>query len=303
MYMSDALNWEQIRSFHAVMAHASLSAAARQLGCTQPTVGRHISQLEASLGLPLFVRSQHGLTPTDAAHDLVQYADAMVKASAALTRAASGASDETAGTVRLTTSDIVGVEVLPSLLKTFRASHPGITVELALSNTAQDLSRREADIAVRMMRPTQNALVAKKIGDVPVRLYAHETYLEANPAPRTVEELRGHSLIGYDTNLMILDLMTERGVALSRDNFNIRTDNEPAQHAMLRAGLGISGMQEHLARRTPGLVAVLPDEIPLPMEMWLVMHEDLKARRPVRTLFDYLAKALPRFIAGKDLRT
>lgn len=305
-------SWDQIRSFHAVMEHQSLSEAARHLGCTQPTVGRHISELETALGTSLFVRSHQGLTPTNAASDLSSHASAMATASAALVRSArgqrsgqkdglegpEGAEDIISGTVRLTTSDIVGCEVLPHILEEFRKRWPEIHIELALTNTNQDLSRREADLAIRMVRPVQKSLRAHRIGNVSVRLYARKDYLEKNGTPQSFDDLRdGHTLIGYDANLALLNLMAARGIDVARDDFAIRTDNEIAQHAMLRAGLGISGMQAHLARRSPDLVLVLPDEIPIPMDMWVVAHEDLYQTKPVRLLYDYLVEALTAFIA------
>ena len=140
------------------MHDGSLSGAARRLGLTQPTVGRHIDALEAALGLTLFTRSPRGLAPTTAALALAPHVEAMAASAAALARTASGEAAADRGVVRVTASEIIGCEVLPPILAAFRAEHPGIAVELALTNRNEDLARRDADIAVRMVRPTQSAL-------------------------------------------------------------------------------------------------------------------------------------------------
>ncbi|MEX0839997.1 MAG: LysR family transcriptional regulator, partial [Parvibaculum sp.] len=156
--------WELYRSYLAVVREGSLSGAARQLGLTQPTVGRHIDALEAALGVGLFTRSQGGLAPTEGALALVAHAEAMASAAEALRRAASGEAEDDSGTVRITASEIIGTQVLPAMLTRFREKHPRIAVELVLSNRTDDLIRRDADIAVRMIRPTQTALIARKTG-------------------------------------------------------------------------------------------------------------------------------------------
>lgn len=291
-------NWDLYRSFLAVARTGSLSAAAQALGLTQPTVGRHIDALEAALGVPLFVRSRTGLAATEAALDLVPQAQAMDAAAAALVRAASGEAEEARGTVRLTASEIVGTEVLPPILADFRAAHPNVAVELVLSNDQNDLLKREADVAVRMVRPAQSALVARRIGAIPLHLYAHRGYLARHGTPRSVPELMQHTLIGYDTNRRILDTLAEMGIDAGAATFALRSDSEPAQLALLRAGAGIGGIQAPLAARDPALVPVVPDLISFTLEMWLAMHEDLRASRRVRLLFDHLADGLGAYARG-----
>jgi DNA-binding transcriptional LysR family regulator len=296
--MLKAPHWDLLRSFEAVVRTGSLSGAARDLASTQPTVGRHIELLEQQLGTALFVRSRRGLTPTETALDLLPHAQAMAAASAALLRTASGEREEARGTVRLAASEVVGGEILPPLLADFAEDHPGIAVELVLDNRAEDLLRREADVAVRMFRPTQGALIARRIADVPVGLYAHRDYIARHGRPETLDDLREHRLIGPDTNRMQLAMLEELALEAGRETFRYRTDSDLAQHALLRAGAGIGGMQHHLAARDPNLVPVLVDQLTLPLEMWLVMHEDLKASRRVRLLYEFLAKALTESVRG-----
>jgi DNA-binding transcriptional LysR family regulator len=288
--------WDLYRSFLGVLRAGSLSAAARELGLTQPTLGRHIDALEDALGTKLFARSRHGLMPTSTALELVPHAEAMEAAAAALTRAASGESDEPSGAVRLTASNMIGAEVLPSILAAFRERHPKIAIELVLSNRNQDLSRRDADIAIRMIRPTQKALIAKRLGHVQIGLYAHRDYLARHGVPANIDELAAHALIGFDRDAAAFRSL--RGaLSVSREIFALRTDDDYAQLNALRAGFGIGGAQAGIAARDTALVPVLSNAIGFKLEMWLVMHEDLRASRRVRLLFDHLATALKAYAA------
>ncbi|MGH8144517.1 MAG: LysR family transcriptional regulator, partial [Steroidobacteraceae bacterium] len=278
-------------SFLAVMREGSLSAAARALDMTQPSLGRHIRQLEAKLGVALFTRSPQGLVPTDLGEELMTHAQTMEAASAALRRTASGSSHEVRGVVRITCSEVIGTEVLPSMLADFRQQHSGIVIELSPSNQTEDLLRKDADIAVRMLRPAQGALVARRIGRIPLGLHAHRRYLEAHGQPRTLAELSQHTLIGFDHETPALRALRSQ-VPFSRKDFSLRSDSDLAQLAAIRAGYGIGVCQCAIARRDRSLVHLLPQAFALDLDTWLVMHEDLKASRRVRLLFDHLAQAL-----------
>lgn len=284
--------WELYRSFLAVMHEGSLSAAARMLGMTQPSLGRHIRELEETLGVPLFARSPQGLTPTDLAHELVPHAQAMASASAALRRAATTRQGAIAGVVRVTASVVIGAEVLPPVLAAFRAQHPGIVIELSLSNQAEDLLRRDADIAIRMGRPTQDALVTRHIGKIALGFFAHKRYLKANGRPQSVADLADHALIGFDRETPYIRSMRPAGLPYTREHFALRTDNDLAAIAAIRAGYGIGICHVGIAARDPNLVQLLPDSFTLNMETWVVMHEDLRRSVRVRALYDHLAEAL-----------
>lgn len=290
--------WDRYRSFLAVVREGSLSGAARRLGLTQPTVGRHVDALERSLDCALFIRNRAGLSPTDQALDLVPHAEAMEAAAAALVREISGEAEEPRGTVRVTASEVVGCEILPAVLAGFRAEHPGIALELVTSDRVTNLLTREADIAVRMTRPEQGSLVAKRIGTVPIGLFAHHDYLRRNGTPGTVAELRHHSVIGFDQDERAYDVLRAHGIELDRGLFDFRTDSNPAQLAALRAGLGIGGAQIAIARQYAELVPVLPEAFGFSLEMWLAMHEDLRPARRVRLLFDHLADELKYWVAA-----
>jgi DNA-binding transcriptional LysR family regulator len=288
--------WDLQRTFLAVLRTGSLSAAARMSGLTQPTAGRHIDALEAALGVKLFTRSQQGLMPTQAALDLLPHAEAMEAAAQSFVRTASGETDEPRGAVRLTASHVIGAEVLPQILRDFRERHSRIAIELVLSNHNQNLSRRDADIAVRMVRPTQKALVAKRLGTVRVGFYAHRDYLARHGMPRGGDDLGRHAIIGFDRDMASIRwLGTE--LPVTREMFALRTDDDQAQLNALRAGFGIGGCQAGIAARNPNLVPVLPAMLGFRLEMWLVMHEDLRTSRRVRLLFEHLAIALKAYAA------
>lgn len=290
-------DWTLFRSFLAAVRRGSLSGAASELQLTQPTLGRHIDSLEASLGVPLFTRSRMGLAPTEAALALVPHAESMAAAAAAFARTASGKAEEPRGTVRLTSSEIMGAEVLPPILASFKDHHPDISIELDLDDRQQDLLRRDADIALRMARPVQTALIAKKIGLTQVKLFAHADYFKTREVPTTTDDLAAHTVIGYDTNLRIFELLKAEGLEVPFDMFSIRSDSELAQLALVRAGAGIGGVQIGLARRNPALEPVLHDLVGFSMEMWLAVHEDLKSNLRVRLLFDHLVAHLTDYAA------
>ena len=288
--------WELYRTFLEVVRDGSLSGAARKLSLTQPTVGRHIDALEASLGLSLFSRSPQGLKATPAALELVSYAETMAAASAALRRTASGGAKADRGTVRVTASEMIGCEVLPPILASFRDSHPGITLELALSNRNEDLLRRDADIAVRMVRPRQKSLVARRIGKSAIGFYAHRNYAEKYGLPKAIAELGKHCLIGFDRDDLALRSLGKLPQPVTREHFGFRCDSDLAQFAALKAGVGIGGCQHNIARRVPELVPVLAKVIRFELEVWLAMHEDMRSTGRVRVLFDHLATGLSAFV-------
>ena len=219
-------------------------------------------------------------------------------AAEALVRTASGEADAVRGVIRLTASEIIGAEVLPPILTDFREDHPEVAVELVLSNKPEDLLRREADIAVRMVRPTQDALLAKRIGGVRIGLFAHRAYLQKHGEPRSLAE-PGHAAIGYDRDPSVARAAAELKIPAERDFFAFRSDSDLAQLAALRAGFGVGACQIGIARRDPNLVQVLP-ALGFTLEMWVVMHEDLKTSRRMRLMFDHLVAALSAYVAASQ---
>ncbi|MCP1574516.1 LysR family transcriptional regulator [Herbaspirillum rubrisubalbicans] len=291
-------NWEWYRTFLKVLETGSLSAAGREMGLTQPTVGRHIENLESALGLKLFVRSFEGFSPTDAALELQPYAAGIAASSAAMRRVASSHGRDVRGTVRLTASEIISVEVLPPILADLKHRHPGLHIELVMSNRADDLLQREADIAVRMFKPSQDALVAKRLGSIELGLHAHQRYLAAYGVPHTIDALADHALIGFDQESAYVRKVLEQFPWLSRASLAFRADSDLAQLAAIRAGIGIGICQVALAAREEALVHLLPRQFSLKMQTWVVMHEDLRSSPRCAVTFAALVAGLSAYMRG-----
>lgn len=292
----NAADWENQRAFLAVLRSGSLSAASRELGVAQPTVRRRLEALERSLGTALFTRSPSGLAPTDAARELGHHAEAMAASAAAFERAASAGPAEIAGTVRITASEIVGAEVLPAMLAALRERHPRLRFEVVLSNYTQDLLRQEADIAVRMVRPVQAALVMKHVGTVKLGLFAHPDYIAAHGEPRSIDELSRFTIIGPDRTADELRAIIDVFGLPASKLLSFRTDSHLGQLAAIRAGAGIGICQLPLARRQPELIRLLPDEFEHDLPSWVVMHEDLARVPRIRVAFDHLVAQLDRLL-------
>lgn len=295
---SSDTDWTLWRSFGAVVDHGSLSGAARALGISQPTVGRHIEALEASLGLALFDRALSGLKPNATALTLYE---PVRQAAAALAEAAiraAGAQQDTVGTVRITASVMISNYVLPTILGAIRALHPRIALEIVPSDSAENLLMREADIAVRMFRPTQLELVTRHVGDIPLVAVANERYLARRGTPTDLTSLFGHDMIGFDRFDGIIAHARSLGVPLTRDSFVLRSDDQTHLWELIKAGLGIGFGQANLVRRTPGLV-ILPIELGIPpLPVWLTTHRELFTSHRIRAIYDALAEGLSSYIKG-----
>lgn len=283
--------WELWRTFDAVMREGSLSSAARVLGLTQPTAGRHITELEATLRTgALFTRSARGLQPTEIARALAPHAEAMAAAAAALVRTASAPTDAAAGVVRISASEVIGAEVLPPILASLSSTHPGLTLELLLTNASSDLLRRDVDLAVRMTQPRQQALLAKSVGRVRLGFYAKRDYLARSAPIESAADLARHALIGFDRDEA--SLRSINAVWPDLPSFTLRTDNQLAQLAAVRAGFGIGVVQEPIASRHRELIHVLSDTFTAHLPIWVAMHEDLRSTHRMRIAFDALVEGL-----------
>lgn len=294
--MSLPVSWDDQHAFLAVLEEGSLSAAARRLGLTQPTVRARIEALENALGTVLFTRSVHGVVPTEQARALVDSVRAMAKASEAFVRTASAEPGEVAGIVRLSVSEFVGVEVLPPMLASLREQHPRLIVELVLSNLAANLLEQEVDVAVRMHQPVQEALIARKIGAIPLGLFASAAYLERRGTPGSPDDLAGHDFIGSDRARADLQIGSRIHPKLSRDRFVFRSDSHPAQVAAARAGLGIALVQRPVGIADPLLRPVLPDFTVAQLDTWIVAHENLRAVPRVAALFHHLVSCFTAYV-------
>ena len=290
-------NWALVKSFLAVLDAGSLMGAARKLQAQQPTLSRHVAELEAQLGTPLFERTGRGVTPTAAALAIADAARQMEAGADTLSRVLAVQREATTGTVRITTSQVAATYLLPAALAALQADEPGIAIELVASNQISNLLRREADIAVRMVRPAQASLVARKLADLPITACAHESYLKRAGTPRLPQDLLQHRLIGYDRDELLLRGFAALGFPVTRQSFALRTDDQVVYGRMVAAGAGIGFVAAYNIRHWPGVVPVLPMlQIP-PLPCWLAVHREIRGSRLVRRVYDYLAEAIPRELA------
>ncbi len=303
----DLSDWNLLRSFVAVVDTGTLTGAAERLGSTQPSVGRHVRALEKALGETLFVRLPGRLTPTAQGLALYEVAARMRDAAREITQGlepdgtAAATPAPIGGVVRITTGEVLGVKVLPALLAPLLQQHPQLEIELVVSNTTENLRRREADIAVRFYRPTQDDVITSHLGQVEIGLYVRRDRLAGHAPPATLDDAMRLAdqlpPIGYDQVPVDLAGLL-RGPAPSKPlQFRLRTDAILAQHAAVEAGLGVGNHWVGLARQQPELVRVLADQVAVKLDVWLCAHDELRRSRRMRLVWDHVAAMLPPWLA------
>ena len=295
---SDDFNWALVKSFLAVLDAGSLMGAARKTGQQQPTLSRHIAELEIQLGAPLFERTGRGVTPTALALAIADAARQMEAGAQGLTQQLVGSRRRTTGTVRISSSQVAASYLLPLLLAELQREQPGIQIELVASNQITNLLRREADIAVRMVRPAQGSLVARKLGEVHIVAAAHESYLAQAGTPRKPQDLLQHRLIGYDRDNTIEQGFNKMGLPVTREHFATRTDDQVAYGRLVAAGAGIGFVARYSLAHWPGVRPVLPQLGIPPLPCWLVVHREIRGNAVVRQVYDHLATTIPRALQG-----
>lgn len=292
--MNNNFDWRLVRSFLAALDQGSLLGAARVLKATQPTIGRHIAELEGQLGVLLFERTGRGLLPTPTALQLAESARAMDTAANQLARSVSGAEADILGTVRISASQPVACYLLPPILAQMRLALPEVQVELVASNAVSNLLRREADIALRMVQPDQASLVVKRIAKITLGTYAHRDYLRRRGTPKLPQDLLNHELVGSDRDEAIVKGMAGFGLPVTRESFAFRCDDLIAYWEAVRAGLGIGFIADYLAASDKDVVAVLPMVKVPPLPIWLTVHREIRTSRRIRAVYDFLSQALPK---------
>ena len=285
-------NWNHARAFLVAAEEGSFSAAGRALETAQPTIGRQVAALEAELGVTLFERIGSALELTSAGLDLVEHVRAMNDAATRVSLSATGQSLSIEGTVCITASELISTYILPPILARLRRAHPGIELEIVASNSARDLRRREADIAVRNFTPSQPELVAKKVADRSARLYATPGYLAALGDPSSPAELSRADFFGFDRSEVMISGLRALGIALTPKNFPVITDNHLVQWELCKQGAGICIVMDEVGDAEPRVRRVLPDLPPLPIPVWLATHRELRTSRRIRVVFDLLAEGL-----------
>lgn len=286
------ISWDLIRTFQSVAQTGSLSAAARALQLTQPTIGRHVDLLEDALNVQLFIRSREGMQLTPKGADLIESAKQMDSAATGFERHATGLDEDVSGVVRISANEVFGVLILPRLLPGFMDHNPGIEIELVVDNSATNLTQRDADVAIRMFRPKQNDLVARKITELPLGLYGHHNYLSKHGAPKTLNELHAHRFIGFDRETSLIDAGRAVGAVFSPEDFALRCDNILTHIEAIRSGVGIGVTHQGLADRWSDVDQVLPD-IALPnLELWIACHSEVRHNKRLRKVMDFLGSKL-----------
>ncbi len=292
--MNNQFDWTLIRSFLAALDHGSLLAAARATHVSQPTIGRHIAQLETQLDVVLFERTGRGLLPTHMAERLADSARTMEAGANQLLRSASAETQSVSGTVRITASQTVACVLLPGVLAQMRLVLPDIQVEVLASDAVSNLLRREADIALRMARPDQSSLVAKRIGEVAVCACAHNDYLRRRGIPKQMQDLLNHELIGDDQNDQIIRGFAAFGYPVGKEQFALRTDDSMTYWRAVQVGLGIGFIADFMVRTDNQVVPLLPMMKIPPLPIWLTVHREIRTNQRIRAVYDFLAKAIPK---------
>jgi DNA-binding transcriptional LysR family regulator len=285
-------DWTQARAFLATVEAGSLSKAARALGLTQPTLSRQVAGLEAALGVVLFERVGRTLVLTDTGRDLLDHFRDMGAAAGRIALAAAGRSTALEGRVTISASDAFAVHVLVPLLPKLQTLAPGIGVEVLASNTISDLQRREADIAIRHLRPVEPELIGRQVGEWRARLFAATSYLDRRGRPLVAEDLAGHDLLGFAPVERLVATLNAFGLPVTMRNFRHVTDNGLVLAGMAERGLGVGVTPEIFAARMAGLEPVLPDWPGIPVPLWLIAHREVQTSRRIRVVFDFLAEAL-----------
>lgn len=288
-------DWNLARALLVTVEEGSLSAAARALGLTQPTLSRQVAALEEELGVVLFERVGRGLELTPGGAELLEHVRAMGDAAVNLKLTAAGQSSSIEGDISISTTDLVANIVMPTLIQKLRQLHPDISIKLISSDTVSDLKRREADIAIRSIQPGDQDLIARKIGDFTGHLYASEQYLQQIGVPRSAEDL-GDANIICDKSEMIINIMAGCGIELTHRNFAITSESVITQWELVKRGLGIALLPDQLAAAEPKFQKVLPDIQPFKGPLWLVVHKELRTSRRVRVVFDFLVDEFSKWL-------
>lgn len=287
-----SFDWNQVRAFLATAEEGSFSGAARALNTTQPTIGRQITGLEEALNVTLFQRSVRGPVLTEAGRDLIEHVRHMGETASLISTIATGQSQEVTGEVAVSATDLFSASVLPRLLGGLHETAPGVHLRIVASNDFSNLLRREADIAIRHVRPKEADLIARHLGDLRGTLYASTEYLDKAGRPRSLEAFADHKIVGNPNSEQLIAILKDKGIPARAENFVMSSENAIVQWEMLKAGFGMTFMPDILGKTTPGVEEVWPDLPALEFPVWLVTHRELKTSRRIRVVYDFLAQQL-----------
>jgi len=289
-----AVDWNHLRAFHATATTGSLSAAARQLGLTQPTLSRQVAALEVGLGVVLFERVGRKLVLTMTGAELCDRIGRMADAAESGVLAASGRVQEIRGRVCISATDTYAAHVLPEMVQQIRAEAPEVTVAITASNELSNLHRREADIAIRHLPPDRSGLIGQHVRDTEAHFYASAEWVRRNGIPSKPAELAGAAMIGLEDAERFAGYLRDVGIPMETADFRMVSDSSVVIWEMVRRGMGVAPMLREVADRTPGVIRLLPDMAPIVVPIWLVAHEDVQLSPRIRVVQRILAEGLAR---------
>ena len=286
------IDWNRARAFLATAEAGSLSAAAQKLGLTQPTLSRQVAALENELGVILFERVGRKLVLTETGAGLVEHVRAMGEAATTMALAASGRARSIEGRVSISAADSYAAYLLPDIVGRIRREAPQITLVIISSNSLSDLRRREADIAIRHVRPEGDDLIGRLVRETSAHFYASRSWLARNRRPQSAADIAAHDLIVYEETERFAEFMRGVGVRVPERGFRLVSENSVAVWEMVKRGLGIGIMSRDVAERTEDIVELFPDAVPISIPVWLVTHRELRTSRRIRLVYDILAEEL-----------
>ncbi len=286
-------DWNHIRAFLVTAEEGTLSAAAKALGLTQPTLSRQVSALETELCITLFERVGQRLVLTSSGLELLEHARRMGDAALEFSLAATGQSQQIEGSVVISAGELTAAYMLPKIIAKLRREEPGIDIEVVVTNEPSDLKRREADIAIRSFHPKQNDLIAKKVGEEVIWLYGTQQYLDKLPSITNFSELNDIQIIGFDRSSSLTDVLNKQGWKLSKQNFSLITSFQLLQLELCKEGQGVIFFPEQMGDKEPNLVRAYEHLGPvMTLPVWLVCHQELRTSLRVRRVFDFIATEL-----------
>mgnify|MGYP000276445798 CR=1 FL=1 len=297
----DGVDWNWVRAFRATAEAGSLSAASRQLGLSQPTLSRQVAALEEQLAVTLFERVGKRLVLTAGGAGMLEHARQMAAAAEALALGAAGQASELAGLVRLSVTDAVATHVMPGIVERLREEVPQVTVVVIATDALSDLRRREADIAIRHVRPTEPELIGRLIGELAAHLYASDAWIARHGLPRAAADLVGATVLAFDPVEQFVGHMELQGIRLGPEQCSVVSNSASALWEMTHRGIGVGVVLDIAAARMPGLRKLLPELSCVPVPLWLVTHRELQTSRRIRLVYDVVADELRRLVvSGAD---
>ncbi len=291
--MMKRADWNLLRAFHMTATTGSLSAAARELGLTQPTLSRQVNGLEQTLGVVLFERQGKKLVLTRHGRELLEYASAMNEAAQSVLMSANGHAQIT-GRVCISATDSMSTYVMPEIFDILRQEAPGVSLVLDVDNAQTNLNQMEADIAIRHAKPDQPELVGEFVCETEAYFFASKDWVKRHGLPAKPSDLKGEHLIGFGDVEQLAGHLSSLGFRVGGKDFKLASNSATAAWEMVKRGLGVAAMSKEVARRSPEVVQLFPTEAAIRVPIWAVTHRAMQSSPRVRLVQDILVRELTR---------